>query len=68
MRGYGYISRQRSEPVIVRVSGDCSLEERGECGILKYDTRDVRHSNIRREDLDQERGSVIVAQMSSLVT
>jgi hypothetical protein len=62
MRGYGYVSRQRSEPVIIRVSRDCSLEERGESGILEDHARDVRDSNIGRKDLDQERRSVIVAQ------
>jgi hypothetical protein len=62
MRGYGYVSGQRSKPVIVRVSGDCTFQERGESGILKDHARDVRDSNIGREDLDQERRSVIVAQ------
>ena len=59
---YGYISRQRSEPVVIRVSGYCSLEESGECAILVNYTGDVRNGNIRREDLDQESRSVIIAQ------
>jgi len=59
--GYGYVSRQRSEPVIIRVSSDRSFEESGECAVLEDYTGDVRNSNIRREDLDQESRSVIVA-------
>ena len=60
--GYGYVGRQRSKPVVIRISGDCSLEERGESGILENYTRNMRDSNIRGKDLYQESGPIVVAQ------
>lgn len=60
--GYGYVSRQRPEPVIIRVFSDSSFEERGKGGILEHYSRDVRDSNMRGKDLYQKRRSIIVAQ------